>query len=244
MKFIAPLIEGRLIRRYKRFLADIELNDGQIITAHTANTGAMTGCAEPGSRVWLSESTNLKRKYRHTWELVQAVPPAKSLIGINTQRSNALVKEAIAAGVVPELKQYTNIRAEVRYGQENSRIDLLLESHNTTGIENCYVEVKNVTLFATESNQRIGYFPDAVTARGERHLRELQHMVAMGQRAIIFYCVQCCEVDEVRPAAHIDQAYANTLKAAVEAGVQALAYRAEVSPEAITLTDRVPVVIS
>lgn len=244
MKFAPPLIEGRLIKRYKRFLADVELCHGEIITAHTANTGAMTGCAEPGSPVWLSVSDNPKRKYRHTWELVQTVSDPFRLIGINTQRSNGLVKEAIENGVISELQAYAAIRTEVRYGQENSRIDLLLEQNSDDWQHNaCYVEVKNVTLFEQRHGKTIGYFPDAVTARGERHLRELEYMVSRGERAVIFYCVQSENVDEVRPATHIDRRYGESLRKVLSAGVQALAYRAQVTVDSIELAEAVPVVI-
>ena len=224
MKFKSPLIQGRLLHRYKRFLADVELPTGEIITAHTANTGAMQGCSEPGSRVWLSQSDNPKRKCPYTWELVETT--TGTLVGINTQLSNHLVREAITTGRIPELQGYANIRSEVRYGQENSRIDLLLESDIP-----CYVEVKNVTL----AENGIGYFPDAVSTRGSKHLRELMSVVAAGQRAVIFYCVQRDDVHEVRPADHIDPVYGRTLREALERGVEAVAYGAGVSVEGVVL---------
>jgi sugar fermentation stimulation protein A len=224
MKFEKPLVEGRLLRRYKRFLADVELAGGEIITAHTANTGAMQGCSTPGSRIWLSKSDNPKRKCPYTWELVEG--DAGTLVGINTQLSNRLVNEAITAERIPELQGYAKVRSEVRYGQENSRIDLLLESDIP-----CYVEVKNVTL----ADQGIGYFPDAVSARGSKHLRELMGVVAAGQRAVIFFCVQREDVSEVRPADHIDAVYGRTLREALEVGVEAIAYGARVSPDGVAL---------
>lgn len=236
MKYPQILIEGRLLRRYKRFLADVELDNGERITAHTANTGAMTGCCEPGSRVWLSRSDNPKRKYPHTWELVEVVPGV--LCGINTQLSNKLVREAIEAGRIDELSGYTTLRAEVPYGVEKSRIDLLLESGVLSS--SCYVEVKNVTLV----KQGIGYFPDAVSVRGSKHLRELMAMVAAGQRAVIFYCVQREDCHEVRPADHVDTLYGQTLREALVAGVEALAYRADVSPARIVLRESLPVICS
>lgn len=242
MKFSAPLIEARLIKRYKRFLVDVEMRNGELITAHTANTGAMTGCAEAGSRVWLSDSGKPARKYRYTWELVETVSESSTLVGINTQRSNTLVREAIETGVISELQGYAVIRSEVRYGMENSRIDLLLEDHKDSE-QQCFVEVKNVTLFDNSSHKRIAYFPDAVTARGEKHLRELQYMVEQGQRAVIFFCVQCENVTEVQPAIHIDRIYAERLKQVVDMGVEALAYRARMSTQSIALIERVPVVI-
>ncbi len=223
-------------KRYKRFLADVKLPDGTQIIAHTANTGAMTGCCEPGSRVWLSVSDNPKRKYPHSWELVEAAP--RVLCGINTMMSNRLVREAIEQGVVAELQGYARIRAEVKYGEENSRIDLLLEKDGPT--KPCYVEVKNVTL----AENGVGYFPDAVTARGSKHLRELMAMVEQGKRAVIFFCVQRGDVRELRPADHVDAMYGRTLREALACGVEAMAYGAEVSPEGIVLTRCLPVRVS
>lgn len=236
MKFDQRLIEGRLIRRYKRFLADVELLSGEQITAHTANTGAMKGCSEPGSRVWLSRSDNAKRKYPLTWELVEVAPGVSC--GINTMLSNRLVNEAIKSGFIDELSGYERVRREVPYGNENSRIDLLLESGESDSKPSCYVEVKNVTLV----ENRIGYFPDAVTSRGAKHLRELMNVVDQGSRAVIFYCIQRNDCDELRPADHIDENYGHTLREAVAAGVEALAYAFDVSPSEIIPARRLPVV--
>lgn len=233
MKFASPLIEGVLIRRYKRFLADIELPDGRLVTAHTANTGRMQGCAVPGSRVWLSDSGNPKRKYPLSWELVETAPEV--FTGINTTLSNVLVKEAIERGVVSECQGYARLRTEVPYGEENSRIDLLLE--NDTGPQ-CYIEVKNVTLVT----KGVARFPDAVSQRGTKHLRELARMVNQGQRALIFYCVQRCDASEVQPADDIDPEYGRTLREVLSQGVEALAYRAKVSTEAINLLSPLPVI--
>lgn len=207
------------------------------MTAHTANTGAMTGCSIPGSRVWLSRSDNLKRKYPYSWEIVEALPGV--LCGINTQLSNHLVAEAVESGVIAELAGYAIIRREVRYGQEKSRIDLLLESDNSHNKPACYVEVKNVTL----ERQGVALFPDAVTARGTKHLRELMGVVASGQRAVIFYCVQRNDCREFRPADDIDSEYGQTLRAALSAGVEALAYQAEVDLMGIQLVKRIPIVV-
>ncbi len=233
MEFSQPLIEGRLLKRYKRFLADIELSNGELITAHTANTGAMTGCSVPGSRVWLSVSDNPKRKYPHSWEIVEVTPGV--LCGINTLLSNHLVNEAILAGQIPELKGYAHIRREVPYGEERSRIDLLLESSGP--IPSCYVEVKNVTL----ANNSVALFPDVVTVRGTKHLRELTHVVEQGARAVVFYCVQRNDCREFRPAGAIDAVYAQTLREAMEKGVEAIAYQADVSVTGICLTKVMPV---
>jgi sugar fermentation stimulation protein A len=232
MRFSEPLVEGTLLRRYKRFLADIELPDGTQITAHTPNTGSLQGCAEAGQRVWVRDSGNPGRKYPWSWELVEV--RRGILVGINTGLSNHLVREAIENGTVQELQGYGGIRREVRYGVENSRIDLLLEQGPGRG---CYVEVKNVTLV----EDGIALFPDAVTARGAKHLRELATMVAAGHRAVIFYCVQRRDAVEVRPADAIDPLYADTLRYVVAQGVEALAYRAKVTPSGIAIQTALPV---
>jgi sugar fermentation stimulation protein A len=235
LQFPQPLIAGRLLRRYKRFLADVELGSGEIITAHTANTGAMSGCSEPGSRVWLSLSDNPKRKYPHSWEIVEVAPGV--LCGINTLLSNHLVSEAIAAGRIAELSAYANIRREVAYGSERSRIDLLLEPSASLNKPPCYVEVKNVTL----ANNGVAMFPDAVTARGTKHLRELMGVVAQGARAVIFYCVQRNDCNEFRPADAIDSEYGETLREALSKGVEAVAYHADVEVTGISLRMPLPV---
>lgn len=233
MRFEQPLLPGTLLRRYQRFLADVELADGSVLTAHTPNTGAMLGCAEPGSRVWLRDSGNPQRKYRYSWELVENL--AGVMIGINTGAVNRLVGEAIAAGVVTELQGYRTIRNEVRYGSERSRIDLLLEGGGRAA---CYVEIKNVTALDAAG---CALFPDAVSERGTKHLRELTQVVAAGGRGVIFFCVQRGDALRVRPADEIDTLYGATLRAALAAGVEAVAYRAEVTPEAIALRHRLPV---
>lgn len=235
MKFSDPYIKGILIRRYKRFLADIELENGTIITAHTPNTGAMTGCSTPGSPVWLRDTGNPDRKYPFSWEIVESKPDV--LVGIHTGLSNQLVKEAIVYGVIKELQNYPQILTEIPYGKEKSRIDLLLKKDNSADAELCYVEVKNVTL--VENN--IAYFPDAVSVRGSKHLRELIKMVEQGHRAVIFYCVQRHDATSFRSAKTIDPLYAETLKQAVKTGVEAIAYIAEVSTKEIKLVRSIPV---
>jgi sugar fermentation stimulation protein A len=238
VKFAEPLLEGQLIRRYKRFLADVELSDGRKVTAHTANTGAMSGCCDPGSRVWLSVSGNPKRKYAYTWELVEVnAGDGKTLVGINTMQANHLVAEAIANGKIKELSQYDSIRNEVRYGDENSRIDLLLTNKGGKARTSCYVEVKNVTL----AQDGIAYFPDAKSVRATKHLRELIQVRSLGAEAVIFFCVPRGDVVEVRPASFIDPDYARALRMAVQNGVQALAYRAKISAQEIMLQDPLPV---
>lgn len=233
MQFEDSLLEGRLVRRYKRFLADVELPDGSTVTAHTPNTGSMLGCCTPGCRVWLRDSGSTTRKYPLSWELVET--EQGTLVGINTGLSNLLVREAIESGVITELAGYPEIRAEVRYGDEKSRIDLLLSGHEHAPA--CYVEVKNVTL----AEQDAAYFPDAVSARGTKHLRELMAMVRQGHRACLCFCVQREDVDHVRPADHIDAVYGDTLREAQAAGVEILAYQARVTPTGIALSHGLPV---
>lgn len=233
MEFDSPLIKGTLIKRYKRFLADIILENGEQITAHTPNTGSMKGCSEPGSTVWLRDTKNPDRKYPLSWEMVEAKPGV--LVGINTHLSNSLVAEAIENGIVPDLQGYDQIKREIKYGVENSRIDLLLEGDNKP---DCYVEVKNVTLVEGE----VAYFPDAVTKRGSKHLRELQGIVTQGKRAVIFYCIQRNDIQEFRPADQIDPEYGQQLRDATNTGVEALAYSANITPEKIELITPVPVV--
>lgn len=233
MKFPFPLIEAHLVRRYKRFLTDVELPDGATLTALCPNTGSLMGCQSPGSAVWLSHSDSATRKYAHTWELIQVETGA--MVGINTQLSNRLVEEAIRAGTISELRDYDDIAREVRYGSENSRIDLLLRGGERPP---CYVEVKNVTAAVTGG---IALFPDAVSERGSKHLRELMLEVTKGHRAVILFCVQRDDVSQVRPADAIDPLYGKTLRQALSHGVEALAYRARVTAEEIKLVDSIPV---
>ena len=232
MKFAAPLVEGRLVKRYKRFLADVELEGGGAITAACPNTGSMMGCCEPGSRVWLSESDSPTRKYRHTWEIVES---ARELVGINPGLPNRLVREAIETGVIAGLSGYGSIRPEVAFGEERSRIDLLLEDAARPA---CYVEVKNVTAAVTG---RVALFPDAVSERGAKHLRELMRLKGQGLRAVLVFCVQRGDVDEVRPADAIDPVYGRTLREAIAAGVEVMAWRAKVSTRDIAIDARLAV---
>ncbi|SDD52353.1 DNA/RNA nuclease SfsA [Kordiimonas lacus] len=226
MIFENRLTEGRLIKRYKRFLADVELPDGSVVVAHCANSGSMLGCKEPGSRVYLSPNTNPKAKLDWRWEMVEV---DGHLVGINTSHPNKLAEEAILGGVIPELSGYASLRREVKYGQ-NSRIDILLEEPEKTGAANqCFVEVKNVTLRVGNDAQ----FPDAVTARGTKHLRELMDMVAEGHRAVMLYLVQRGDCLSFAPATDIDPTYAATLKEAIEAGVETLCYVCDLSTDGI-----------
>ncbi|MBK1691428.1 DNA/RNA nuclease SfsA [Ectothiorhodospira mobilis] len=231
MDFPEPLLPGTLERRYKRFLADVHLDDGRRVTAHCPNTGSMMGCCTPGARVWLSHHDDPRRKLAYTWELVEA---DGTLVGIHTGRSNALVAEALAGGRLPTLAGAHRVRREVAYGRERSRIDLLL----TLGEQDCYVEVKNVTA-AVQGDTAL--FPDAVSTRGTRHLRELMAMVEAGHRAALVFCVQRADVGRVRPADEIDPEYGRWLRRAAAAGVEVLALGARVSPRAIQLERTLPV---
>ncbi|WP_288132604.1 DNA/RNA nuclease SfsA [Microbulbifer sp.] len=233
MKLTPTLAKGQLLRRYKRFLADVKLEAGEIITIHCPNTGSMKNCWGENTPCWYSDSGNPKRKYRHTLEITTT--PEGALAGVNTGRANALVEEAIRDGVVTELQGYDHLKREVKYGEENSRIDFRLSRDDGAA---CYVEVKNVTL----AEGPRGLFPDAVSARGTKHLRELQKLAENGVRAVLFYCVQHSQIETVEAAAEIDPAYAAALEQAIAAGVEVLAYRAVMGAEEIRLTEPVPFV--
>lgn len=228
MKLPPELVSGILLRRYQRFLADVQLASGEVVTAHCPNTGSMKGCNLPGSPVLLSVSDRPGRKYPHTWELVFS----GGWIGINTALPNRLVEEAIGNGTITELQGYPLLRREVPYGT-NSRVDLLLDGDRGR----CYIEVKNVTL--VEGGRAL--FPDAVTLRGQKHLCELEEVVRRGDRGVIFFVVQRGDADSVAPADAIDPEYGRLLRRAVTFGVEALAYRAEVTPGAITVRERLAV---
>jgi sugar fermentation stimulation protein A len=233
MRFASELIRGTLVRRYKRFLADVKLADGTELTVHCANTGAMLGCQTPGATVWLSRSENPRRKYPFSWELVEV--DTGTLVGINTSRTNHLAREAIEAGLVPQPSAIVGLRAEVPFGHEGSRVDFLLSCEDGP----CTIEVKNVTAAV---NDGIALFPDAVSERGSRHLRELKSVVASGERATLLFCVQREDVHEVRPADDIDPVYGRTLREARDAGVELLALRARVSTASVELCEPLPVV--
>lgn len=234
MEFPTPLIEGKLIKRYKRFLSDIELPNGEVVVAHCPNTGSMKRCQQDSARVWLSKSDNPKRKLAYTWELVEV--DEQYLACINTGYPNKLVGEAIANGVVTELVGYAEQKAEVKYG-EKSRIDWLLTGDDG---RKCYVEVKNVTLLEEDG---LGYFPDAVTDRGRKHLHELANMVEEGHRAVMFFCVSHTGIDSVTPAAHIDKKYAQAFVNVVERGVEVIAYKVAITTEGMKVVSPVPVIM-
>ena len=237
MKFTAPLERGTLTKRYKRFLADIVLNNGTEITASCPNTGSMMGLIEPGNPVWLSTSDNPKRKYRHTWEMVEVkAPGATTVVGINTGRPNTIVSQAISDGKIPELSGYLSLRNEVKYGT-NSRIDILLETEDKP---DCYVEVKNVTLLRRKG---IAEFPDGVTARGAKHLLEMSEMVRQGARAVMFYLAQRADAERLTFATDIDPAYLEAYLRARDAGVEAIAYGCSVSADEIVLDRKLPIFV-
>ncbi|NTV95739.1 MAG: DNA/RNA nuclease SfsA [Thiobacillus sp.] len=228
---LPPLVPGTLVCRYQRFLADVRLDGGEAVTAHCANTGSMLGLKEPGFRVWLSRSDNPKRKLAWTWELVEPAPGV--LCGIHTGRANALVLEALEAGLVPELAGFRQVRREPPLG-DGSRSDLRLDYDHGA----CHVEVKNVTAAARDG---IGFFPDAVSVRAVKHLRELASLVDRGGRAAVVFCVQRPDVARVRPARHIDPVFAAALVRAAEQGVELYALGARVVPQGITLERRLAV---
>ena len=231
MKFDPPFTEAVLLKRYKRFLADVRLADGSELTVHCPNTGSMKHCQAPDAPCWISLTDKPGRKLPGTLEITTT--SAGHRTGVNTARPNHLVREAIESGAIPELGGYARIRGEVKYGAENSRIDLLLED----GERQCFVEVKNVTL---EAGGGLIVFPDAVTARGTKHLRELMAVVDQGQRAVLLFCVQHSGASRVAPAADIDPVYTATLNEALAAGVEVLAYGCDLSADEIAIARRLP----
>lgn len=237
MKFFPGLQEAILIKRYKRFLVDVQMPDG-IATLHCPNTGSMLNCGRAGNKIWYSTAANRARKYPFTWEVVEV--ESGDRIGINTALANKLVAEAIQNDVIPALQGYSNLQPEVPYGFEKSRIDFLL-SNSESANDVCYVEVKNVTL---KLDTGCGAFPDAVTERGLKHLRELIAVRESGQRAVLLFCVQHSGIDMVIPADQIDPVYGKMLRTAHDAGVEVLAVGATFNTDEIILTHEVPVRLS
>ena len=236
MLYPEPLIPCTFLRRYKRFLTDVRLEDGSEITVHCANSGSMKNCQPEGGRAWISDSHNPKRKLRHTLEVLELAPGV--LAGVNTHRPNALAQEAIESGLIPKLAGYGALKREVKYGSQNSRIDLLLSEHPKDE-RRCYVEVKNVTLGVGEGVAR---FPDAVTKRGTKHLQELMEMVREGHRAVLLYCAGRTDTVIIEPADDIDPVYGRTLREAVAAGVEIMAWRLEIEPTVgLRMATEVPV---
>ncbi len=242
MEFDKPTVKGIIHKRYKRFLADVELlsdfnkhKKGEVITVHTANTGSMKTCWEPGWEVLLSYHDNPKRKLKFSLEMTNN---GHTWIGINTSLPNSISKDAILEGMIDELSQYKNVRSEVKVG--NSRIDLLCyngESHKDAK-DKCFVEVKNVTLLGDNSR---ALFPDAVSERGQKHLRELMDIKSQGIESAMLYIIQREDVDSFSPAEHIDPTYAQLLKQAKKEGVKILAYRCRVSPDGVYINKKLPI---
>lgn len=240
MRFGSELVPATLIRRYKRFLADVELADGSMITAHVANPGAMTGLQTEGARVWLSKSPSLARKLPYSWELIEVdFGSGMELTGVNTMHPNPIVAEALATGTIPELTGYATIRHEVKYGRtingKGSRIDFLLEYPARPP---CYVEVKNVHLMRRAG---IAEFPDSVTARGAKHLDELGEMAASGARAVMLFVIQIGSAQSFALARDIDPTYARAFERARKSGVEALAWTCRLTRHEIRLDRSVPI---
>jgi len=233
MNFAPALIRGKLVKRYKRFLADVELEDGSLVTAHCPNTGAMTGCAEPGFTVYLSQSDNPKRKLKYTWELAKTFD--NQFIGINTHNANKLVAEALNNKAVDRFSHIDRWKAEVTPPMANSRFDFALYNGNDTA----FMEVKSVTL----ANGNQGFFPDAVTDRGAKHCLELARLAENGIRTSLLFCVQHTAISSVNIAAHIDPTYAKSVKTAQEAGVEIMAAGCSIDEQKIILNQSLPVIL-
>ncbi len=233
MRFQTPLVPGRLIRRYKRFLADVRLDDGREVTAHCANPGSMMGLAAPDLRVWLEPNDDPRKKLKFGWRLVDH--ENGHFTGVDTSVPNRALRAALAQGQIAEFAAYQTVRPEVKYGQ-NSRIDFLLSE---PGLPDAYVEVKSVTLRRAGD---LAEFPDSVTARGAKHLAELAQMRAAGHRAVLFYLVQRTDCARVQVAADIDPTYARALEAGIAAGVEVIAYDTRITPEGVTLGQMMPFV--
>ncbi len=226
MRFPTPLVPGRLIRRYKRFLADVTLDDGRDVTAHCANPGSMMGLAEPGCKVWLEPNDDPKKKLKFGWRLVDH--ENGHFTGVDTSVPNRALKQAFLNQAIPELAAYESIRPEVKYG-EGSRIDFLMSGK---GLPDAYVEVKSVTL---RREGDLAEFPDSVTARGAKHLRELARMAEGGHRAVLFYLVQRTDCRRVAVAEDIDPTYAEAFRQARVAGVEVIAYDTRISPDGVEI---------
>jgi sugar fermentation stimulation protein A len=227
-----PLTQGVLLKRYKRFLVDVRLRNGHIITAHCPNTGSMKTCSEPGRPVYLSLHKNPNRKYKHTWEIIDM---PTSLVGVNTMVPNKLVKEAVTRGKIKGLEEYGRVRSEVPVNR-HSRLDLLLEKDNG---ERCYIEIKNTTLV----QEGAAYFPDAVTTRGRKHLEELARLVNKGHRAIILFLIQRTDAVSFSPADHLDPDYGRTLRKVAKEGVEILPCDVSLDLDRIDLNRTVPVTL-
>lgn len=229
VRFESPLIEAVLIKRYKRFLADVELHNGDLLTVHCPNTGAMTNCAQPGWKVFLSKSANQKRKYAHTWEMV--VNNNGHWIGINTNNANKIVKSALQQRKIPALAEYNQITPEYKVG--DSRIDFFLQGD---GMPDCYIEVKSMTL----CEGSLGLFPDAVTQRGTKHANELAKLAKAGHKAVLLFCAQHSGITHFNIASHIDEKYAQAVSEAKKVGVEVICYNCNFSSDFIELAHSIP----
>ena len=234
MQFTSPLLRGTLLKRYKRFFADILLDSGEQITAHCPNTGAMTGCADPGFIAWVSPSDNPKRKLKFTWEL--AVTPQDDWISVNTHRANKLVQSALEAHTLPGITDYTEVKREVSPPDFHSRFDFCVTRSDNTPL---YIEVKSVTL--AEGNE--GFFPDAVTSRGTKHAEELAMLARQGVATALLFCVQHSGIQNVRLAEHIDPKYALAVRQAAADGVRVFAVGCQISQEKININQSLPVIL-
>lgn len=233
MQFTTSLLRGTLIRRYKRFLADVTLPDGQTVIAHCPNTGAMTGCAEPGYTVWLSQSDNPKRKLPYTWELAQDFDD--NFIGINTHNANKLVAEALNNKSLDAFNQVEKVKREVTPPGAASRFDFAFERQGKTE----YMEVKSVTL----NEAGAGFFPDAVTTRGQRHCRELAELAARGVPTTLAFCVQHTGIKSVSVASHIDPQYAEAVLEAHRNGVNIVAFGCLINQQKVEINQSLPVIV-
>jgi sugar fermentation stimulation protein A len=223
------LISGTLVKRYKRFLADVKLNNNRVVTAHCANSGSMKECSEPGRTVFLSTHDNPKRRLKYTWEIIEM---PSSLVGVNTNVPNRLVYKSIEDGLVKELEGYDRIKPEVKVGN-HSRLDFCLTKRNN---DQCFVEVKNCTLVT----DGVACFPDAVTSRGLKHLVELQKLLDQGKRCVMFYLIQRNDAGVFKPADHIDPQYGKELRKALKKGVEILVYDTAIDLERIVLNKKIP----
>lgn len=237
MKFDPPLKQGKLIKRYRRFLTDIQTDNNEIITIHCPNTGSMLNCLLPDSQMWYEISQDPNRKTKGTW--VIATTPFNRIANVNTHLANKLVEEALENKVIDLGIPYTKLQREVKYGNENSRIDIRLTHESPVGESFTYIEVKSVTLGFENSN--IAAFPDAVTTRGTKHLRELTELAKSGINAVLLYCVNLEGINGVRPADEIDPEYGKALRVAAENGVRIIAYATSISPDEIKITHEIPV---
>lgn len=240
MKFSTPLLQGQFIRRYKRFFVDVLLPNGETIVCHSPNTGSMKGLLIEGVDAWVTPHNDPKRKLQYTLEILGT--EAGGTVGVNTMRPNKIVATGIENGHISELAGYEHLKHEVKYGaEEKSRIDILLSDDAK---EDCYVEVKNVTLREDVGDTATAQFPDSVSTRGQKHLRELADMAKEGKRAVMVFLVQRDDCSEFRPAAHIDPDYARLLTEVTAVGVEALCYACAVTADSITITHKLPIILS